>query len=445
MISPDPRLKLLLATMVMFASLFWLGLASLALALLDRYLPEADPGLLMALVAMVLILAHTAHYIRRARQLAYLHGHAVVIGPKQHPDLHTRLISACKRVEIDVVPNMYLFQDARFGTSFSLRLRGSSYIALNGELIGALTERQGAIDFYIGIELARLHDRYRRWAFFLFPATVIPLFGPTHARARVYAYDRYGLQACKAAVDAAYALALLASGSRRWKSFNIAQFVAQVNANRGFWMSVIELSSAVPWLSKRIARLRALATESGAFLPRRHPLAFLVALCLPHVGITSLVGVARTLCVALWLCLIVFTGTVAYQELQRPGRLEQWRYRLFGHDSTQARSSATVTPHRATADAAEVARASQRDPLAVLDADLELLGAAMLSQFTKHGGIPCEIRDIQALKLNYRTERYAFSCSEPEVYTLVEAGEFTPGKPPYLRAYNWKQGDFVQK
>lgn len=431
--------------MVAFASLFWLGLASLALALLDRYLPETDPGLLMALVTMVLILAHTAHYIRRARQLAYLHGHAVVIGPKQHPDLHTRLISACTRVEIDVVPNMYLFQDARFGTSFSLRLHGSSYIALNGELIGALTERQGAIDFYIGFELARLHDRYRRWTLFLFPATVIPLFGAAHARARVRAYDRYGLQACKAAVDAAYALALLASGSRRWKSLSISQFATQVNTNREFWMSVIELSSAVPWLSKRIARLRALATESSAFLPRRHPLAFLVALCIPQVGVTSLVGVARILCVVLWLCLIVFTGTVAYQELQRPGLLDQWRSRLFGRDITQTLSSATVAPHRTTANAADAENATRRDPLTILDADLELLGEAMRTQFTKRGGIPCEIRDIRALRLNFRTQRYAFSCSEPVIYTLVDAGEFTPGKPPYLRAYNWKQREFVQK
>ena len=430
--------------MVVFASLFWLGLALLALTLLDRYLPEVDPGLLVALAATVLILTHSAHYIRRARRLAYLHGHAVAIGPKQHPDLYVRLKSACVRLKIDVLPGMYLFQDTRLGTSFSLRLRGGDYIALNSELIDTLTERQGAIDFYIGFELARLYDQYRRWALFLFPASVIPLFGPAYARARVYAHDRYGLQACKTAVDAAYALAVLASGSRRWKSLNIAQFAAQVEANRRFWMSVIELSSAVPWLSKRIVRLRALTTESDTLLPRRHALAFLVALCTPHFGITSLAGVARLLCTLLWLCLIVFAGTVAYQELQQGGLLYQWRGQMFGHDTTQSRSAPAVMPRRTSPDPAAVATAEQRDPGAALDDDLELLGKVMQLQFTKHGGIPCEVKDTRELKLKYRADRYAFSCSEPVVYTLVGAGEFIPGKPPYLRSYHWKKAEFVE-
>jgi uncharacterized phage-associated protein len=59
------------------------------------------------------------------------------------------------------------------------------------------------------------------------------------------------------------------------------------------------------------------------------------------------------------------------------------------------------------------------------------------------GGNPCEVGDIQRLLLYYKTERYAFSCNEPLVYTMVEASEFEPGRPSYIRAYHWKEKQIV--
>ena len=56
----------------------------------------------------------------------------------------------------------------------------------------------------------------------------------------------------------------------------------------------------------------------------------------------------------------------------------------------------------------------------------------------KLGGIACEVGPIQNLRLHYRAERYAFSCDEPLVYTVIEAGEFEPGRPSFLHNYNWR-------
>lgn len=443
MISPYPRLIWLLALLVLFASLFWSGLAVLALTLIDRYLPaDESPAILAALITLVISLTYAAHYIRRARQVAYLNGHAVEIGPKQHPDLHVRLKAACKRLAIDVTPAAYLFQNPRLGDSFSLKFRATDYLALNSELIGALTEQQGAIDFYIGFELGRLRDRYRRWIPFLFPASILPLLGPAYARARVYTYDRCGLEASKTGVDAAFALAVQVSGSRRWKSLNIAQFAVQADNSRGFWMSVIELSSAVPWLSKRIAHLRARATQSDAFLPRRNPFAFLVAVFIPHIAVTSRLGVLRALSAVLWIALAAVTLTIARQQLQHSELLDRWQSAWFGREArvgppaiAPRRRSRSTAPRLPTLD-------SQRNPHPALDADLKLLGDIALQLFKKHGGIPCEVGKVDALNLYYRSERYAYSCSDPIVYTLVGTGEFVPGKAPYLHVYNWKEGKF---
>ncbi len=430
--------------MVVFSSLFWLGLVLLAHVAADRYFPGLGREYQIIILAVIVILIHAVLYLRNAGRVAYLRGHAVEIGPKQYPDLYARLKAVCKRLKIENPPVAYLYQNTKLGNSFSLRFHGKDYLALNGELIGALTERQGAIDFYMGYELGRIHDRYARWAFFLFPATVLPLLGPAFARANIYTYDRYGLAASKTNVDAAYALAVWASGSRRWKSFNVAQFAAQSANSRGFWTSFIELISATPSLSRRIAHLRAIATNSGTFIARGHPLAYLTAGFIPYLAARARGGAARALCILLWATVIIFTGNMAYQQLARSGILEilesRFENKVVGLPGRGVSSSlATTTAVNNSPVMKEGTRTHKS-----LDADLKLLGGLALARYRKHGGIPCEIGNIVSLKLNHRAERYAFSCSEPTVYTIVEAGEFEPGRPSYLRTYNWKQRKFIQ-
>ncbi len=440
MIAPYPHQRSLLAAVVVSSTLFWLGLALLMMTVADRYLPELGPEYPAAIIAAIAILAHTGFYIRKAKRVAYLHGHAVEIGPRQHPDLHARLRAVCKRLGIENVPNAYLFQDPRLGNSFGLRFRRQDYIAVNGELIGALTERQGAIDFYIGYELARIRDRHARWAAFLSPATALPLLGPAYSRAQIYRYDRFGLAGSKTRVDAAFALAVQASGSRRWKSFNVAQFAAQSLSSRSFWMSLIELTSGIPWLSKRIAQLRAIATDSDAFVPRRHLLAYPAALLVPHVGLGSGGGAVRLLFVLLWAGIAVNAGVLGYRQLLESGVLEQIESRFedkiitFPWSGTTGRGG--LPP---TASEAEIGKDEAADTYARLDADLKRLGSIARERQKKQGGIPCEVGNIAALQLNYRADRYAFSCDEPTVYTVIEAGEFEPGRPSYLRVYNWKE------
>ncbi|MEK7840650.1 MAG: hypothetical protein AAB252_05710, partial [Pseudomonadota bacterium] len=78
----------------MAAGAFWLGLLGVLLWLSDKYLPEY--GMAFGLSAFVLfpILTYSTDALRRAGQVAWLHGHAVEITPKQFPDLHARLKQA---------------------------------------------------------------------------------------------------------------------------------------------------------------------------------------------------------------------------------------------------------------------------------------------------------------------------------------------------------------
>jgi hypothetical protein len=78
-----------------------------------------------------------------------------------------------------------------------------------------------------------------------------------------------------------------------------------------------------------------------------------------------------------------------------------------------------------------------------LDKDLRRLGDVALNRYRKLAGIPCEVGNIAALDLFFRPSRYAFSCDEPVVYTVIEPGEFEPGRAAHLRSYNWKENKFT--
>lgn len=434
------KISLFVIALIMSAC-FWVGLALVIETGVDRYFPDFRLDYLAAGIAVSIIVAYLAGHLRKARRLAYLRGHAVEIGPKQHPDLHSRLRSVCRRLQVKDRPTAYLFQNPEVPDCFSLRFRGKSYLALNGEVIGALTERQGAIDFVMGHELGRIQDQQARWWPVIFPALVLPLLGPAYARAKTYSYDRYGIAACKVKVDAAFALAMIASGSRRWKSFNIPQFASQSAGASSFWMSLDELNSSVPWLSKRMAHLRAIATDSDAFIPRRNPFAYLVAALVPHIGARAWRGVARLLVVMLWVAVVVHTGVLGYQHLMASGMVDDVVHWWRDIVTDQAQRSAVEAP--ASKQVRNDAVDESEDPYMRLHADLRTLGELVRARHQPQGQIPCEVDDASALKLNYRWDRYAFSCKEPVVYTMVERGEFEPGRLPHIRKYDWQRKRFI--
>lgn len=420
-----PHQRRLFAIAVILAVLFWVSLALFLKAVADYYLLTLGFDYVAASLALLIILAYLALLLRKARLVAYLRGNAVEIGPNQHPDLHSRLKAVCKRLQVAETPDTYLFQNPEIPDCFSVRFRGQSFLALNGEVVGTLTERQGAIDFVMGHEIGRINDRHARWIPFIFPTMVLPLLGPAYARAKVYSYDRYGIAACKAKVDAAFALAVVASGSRRWKSFNISQFASQSSAGSGFWMALNELSSPVPWLSKRVAHLRAIATSSATFIPRRNPLSYLAAMLVPHLGARPWSGFWRLLLFVLWMAVVPYAVMVSYQQLQRSGIIDEFALRF-------------TTP-RLQAPARPSSRAESQAPYARLDADLQKLGELARARRRAAGDIPCDIGKTAALKLNYGWQRYAYSCNESVVYTAVERGEFEPGRPAYVRKYDWNR------
>jgi hypothetical protein len=439
MVTSYPQEKILFNASVAASVYFWLGLALVSVFVIDLYLPDMGLPLTALLLFLGFILVYAISSFRNAWRVASLRGHAVEIGAKQYPDLYTRLKAVCQRLQIDSQPTTYLFQSNRLPSSFHLQFGKQDFLALNAETIGALTDHQGAIDFLIGYELGRMHHRSDLWKPILFPATVLPLLGTGLARAQVYCYDRYGIEACRAKADAALALAVQASGMRRWKSFNIAEFATQSAAIRQCSMSFSELTSDSPWLSKRMATLRAIATNSEALIPRHSRLAYLFGLFVPHAVPTSLAGLARLLFIPLWIAVIGFTTVIGFEKIKAVGFYDSIAGFYQRLSTTRSETPKPLQSDGAPGSSATIETQTKENtrPYARLFADLKLLGSYARARQKKHGGIPCEIGNLSALRLNYRPERYAFSCDQPVVYSFVEQGEFEPGRPSHIRKYDW--------
>jgi competence protein ComGC len=118
----------------------------------------------------------------------------------------------------------------------------------------------------------------------LWPASILPLLGAAYSRAREYTCDLYGLACCKDPQDACYGLAALAAGGERWQTLSTDHYASQTDATSGFWMSFHELIGDYPWLMKRMEKVHAKGNTAVPRIPRRNPLAWILALFFPRLA-----------------------------------------------------------------------------------------------------------------------------------------------------------------
>ncbi len=229
--------------------------------------------------------------------IAYVKGTAIKITPRQFPDLHARVTACAEQLGISHVPDCYLLNGQGGFNAFATRFLGRSFVILFSDVVDALEDRPGAVNFYIGHELGHIRRKHLAWRPVLLPAGLLPLLGAAYHRACESTCDRHGAACCAGTQDAVAAITALAAGGKRWKSLSVDEYVVQARESGGFWMSFHELVSDYPWLVKRVARAIAFRDGSDLRLPARNPLAYPFALCVPRAvgggggGIVSLLAV----------------------------------------------------------------------------------------------------------------------------------------------------------
>jgi Zn-dependent protease with chaperone function/Tfp pilus assembly major pilin PilA len=262
-------------------------------------------------IALVyILLAYLAFLFAHSGFITHLKGNGVRITESQYPDLHNRLLQCCKKVGLEQVPEAYLLR-TDFFNALATKFLGRHFVVLFTDVVDALENQPGAIDFYIGHEIGHIHRKHLAWNPILFPAMIFPLLGAAYRRAEEYTCDRYGVACCENDADVRAALTAIAAGDSRWKSINVDAYLGQVATTNGFWMSFNELTGDYPWLTKRLAT--ALAVKNGEDIehPRRHVFAWILSVFVPRFGAG---GAASVLVTVALIGILAAVAIPAYQE-----------------------------------------------------------------------------------------------------------------------------------
>ena len=257
----------LFAIGVVLSSVFWLLLVAGTLG-----------------IALIYVLfGFIAYLFVQSSFIAHIKGNGVKVTEAQFPDLHKSLEECCRKVGVANPPEMYLLR-TDFFNALATKFLGHNFIVLFTDVVDALEEEPGAIDFYIGHELGHIHRKHLKWMAFLFPALLLPVLGTAYRRAQEYTCDRYGAACCKSEAQIRAALAAISAGNTRWKTLQPAGYLAQIPQTAGFWMSFHELTNDYPWLTKRMASALSFARNQEIRHPRRSFFAGVLSVFVPRIG-----------------------------------------------------------------------------------------------------------------------------------------------------------------
>lgn len=285
------------------AALFWLALIGVAAT--ASYLLHP----VLALVVVVpLILIYLVHLVAMSVFIAHLKGNAVRITAEQFPDLYTRLLACCRRVNLNKIPEAFVMSGDGMLNAFAARFLRRYYVVLLSDVLNAVEHDPEAVNFYIGHELAHIHRGHIAFGWFLHPAMFLPLIATAYRRAQEYTCDQYGLACCESQFSAAQAMAVLAAGPQQSRQLNLAAYLKQCEDTKGFWMSINELNADYPWLCKR---MRHISPQSTQRIPGRNPLAWFLSVLIFRFGVGAF-GFNLLMSIVVW----TYIGVAAYGAYQ---------------------------------------------------------------------------------------------------------------------------------
>jgi len=237
----------------------------------------------VGIVLIYLLFGYLFFLFTHSAFISHLKGSGVKISENQYPDLHDKLVRGCEKIDLEEIPEAYLLR-TDFFNALATKFLGRHFIVLFTDVVDALEDHPGAIDFYIGHELGHIHRKHMSWSAFIMPASILPVLGTSLRRAQEYTCDRYGVACCQSHEDIKFAISAMGAGDTRWKSINLDSYLEQVKFTSGFWMSFHELTSDYPWLTKRMATSIAQSKNEVVKHPRRNAFAWLLSFFVPRFG-----------------------------------------------------------------------------------------------------------------------------------------------------------------
>lgn len=204
-------------------------------------------------------------FFRLGLLIGYIKGNAIKVTKSQFQNLHSILLTQCKTLEIDNVPDMYIMQNGGILNAFATAFMGSNYIVLYSDIAEeAYQNNIETVEFIIGHELGHIKRKHMLKSLLLFPSFIIPFLNSAYSRACEYTCDSIGASLAPNGVKPG--LLLLASGKNIWKKVNIEKFIEQESTESGFWFWFAEKTSSHPRLTKRVIQFNHITSPEPKIL-----------------------------------------------------------------------------------------------------------------------------------------------------------------------------------
>lgn len=210
--------------------------------------------------------------------VAYLKSEAVEVNQNQMPELYNNLLKACSALGIQHPPHMYILQAGGLLNAFATRHCSRNFVVLYSDVLETFGSNSKEAMFILGHELGHIKRKHLPKQLLIMPGLLLPIFGAAYSRACESSCDRYGAFVANDLEASVHAMLAISGGRSLYKELNAKSFAQQHYENRGFFVSLHEITSGYPTLSKRVEDLVALKTDKKVQKPSRHFFAYFFAL-----------------------------------------------------------------------------------------------------------------------------------------------------------------------
>lgn len=258
---------------------------------------------------------------------AYLRSEAVRVSPQQFPELHAAFLEVCQRLNVTRIPRLYVVQAGGALNAFATRHSGRDFVVVFSDFLEAIGPSSPEMKFILGHELGHLASGHILKHTLLAPALFCPLLGSAYRRSWETSCDRHGTFAAQDAGAALRAMLTLSGGKAHGARLDAEAFASQHENERGFFVSLHELTSTYPTLSRRVRDLRALQTGTVAPRAPRNRFAYLFALITPGGNLGG--GGAGALVTVVMIGLLAAMAVPAFQKVRQASIEKVCAYNRF--------------------------------------------------------------------------------------------------------------------
>lgn len=227
--------------------------------------------LLFSIVGVIaMLLLNILSLFLHGLMLAQIRTNGVRLSAQQFPEVFKKTRELCERMEMSVVPEIYVIESAGALNAFATRFFGRNMVVLYSDVFDLINSTDNEeLSFIIAHELAHIKRKHITKQMLILPAMWMPFISEAYSRACEYSCDRIATNYINNSEAAMNGLTMLAIGKSLFKKVNRSEYLMQSSQERGFFIWLAEKISTHPPLPKRINEIQIFFCDSSESVYKR--------------------------------------------------------------------------------------------------------------------------------------------------------------------------------